>query len=104
VVCTLVRARRLRRTRWASKDLLKRALKQPRELRPKKTKNITTSALGETVGQIHMERQDYGELQTRKVKALSAKKGIPLAKKPFADAPSQGGDGDGEGGVESEDM
>ena len=46
---------------------MKRALKQPRELKPTKKKNVSTTALGDTVGQIHMERQDYSKLQTRKV-------------------------------------
>mmetsp|Transcript_45570 Transcript_45570/g.102903 ORF Transcript_45570/g.102903 Transcript_45570/m.102903 type:complete len:346 (-) Transcript_45570:142-1179(-) len=70
---------RLRRTRWASSDLMKRALKQPRELKPTKKKNVSTTALGDTVGQIHMERQDYSKLQTRKVKALHAHKALPMA-------------------------
>mmetsp|Transcript_9816 Transcript_9816/g.12883 ORF Transcript_9816/g.12883 Transcript_9816/m.12883 type:complete len:263 (+) Transcript_9816:302-1090(+) len=68
----------IRRTRWASKDLMKQALKQPKELKVKKVKNISTSALGETLGQIHMERQNYGEMQTRKTKALHAHKATPI--------------------------
>lgn len=70
----------VRRTRWASRDLMKQALRQPREVKPKKVKNVTTSGLGETLGQIHMERQDYTQLQTRKIKALNPNKAIPLAK------------------------
>jgi hypothetical protein len=72
----------VRRTRWASKDLMKQALKQPRELKAKKVKNISTSALGETLGQIHMDRQNYGELQTRKTKALHAHKATAILSQP----------------------
>jgi len=72
---------RMRRSRWASKDLMKQALKQARVAQPKKVKNVKTSALGETLGQLHMQRQDYGKLQTRKVKGLHAQKaaavGVP---------------------------
>ena len=33
-------------------------------------KNITTDVMASKVGQIHMERQDLGKLQTRKLKAF----------------------------------
>lgn len=83
---------RVRRTRWAAKELMKHALKQPREVKAKKIKNVTTTALGDKVGQLHMQRQDYSALQTRKVKALFAHKALPLAK------PGPGGAGDDEEG------
>lgn len=60
----------LRRKRFAAPDLLKRASKVPRTLQPKKVKNITTDVMASKVGQIHMERQDLGKLQTRKLKAF----------------------------------
>ena len=66
----------MRRTRWAAKDLLKRALKQPTELRAKKVKNVRTTAMGDTVGQLHMQRQDWSTMQTRKVRALHAHKAV----------------------------
>ena len=37
-------------------------------------KNIERDALGSKLGRIHMERQDYDRLQTRKLKALKAVK------------------------------
>ena len=60
----------LRRTILASDDLYKRATAQPGQLKKKKVKNINKDQLGSTFGRIHMERQDYGKLQTRKLKGL----------------------------------
>ena len=92
---------KLRRCRWASKDLWKTSIKQPRETRPKKVKNISTSALGETLGQVHMTRQDYSDMQTRKVKALHAHKAVPIKRtletSEDADVGAGGPEGD-EGG------
>jgi ribosome production factor 2 len=85
---------RVRRTRWAAKELMKQALKQPREVKAKKVKNVTTTALGDKVGQLHMQRQDYSALQTRKVKALFAHKATPLAKA----GPDAGEDGNSSAG------
>lgn len=65
---------KLGRTRFAPDELMKQALKVPKELAPKKTKNIETNALGETVGRIHMQKQDFDSLQSRKVKALKKRK------------------------------
>jgi ribosome production factor 2 len=62
------------RTRFASDQLMKLALKMPKELDPKKIKNISTNALGETTGRIHMQKQDFDSLQSRKVKALKKRK------------------------------
>jgi len=62
------------RTRFASDQLMKQALKVPKELAPKKVKNIGTTVLGETVGRIHMQKQDFDTLQSRKVKALKKRK------------------------------
>ncbi|XP_015782649.1 ribosome production factor 2 homolog [Tetranychus urticae] len=60
----------LRRSKLASDDLLKKSLKKPAEVRIKKVKNIKKSKLGTTFGRIHMTRQDYSGLQTRKMKGL----------------------------------
>mmetsp|Transcript_35195 Transcript_35195/g.47553 ORF Transcript_35195/g.47553 Transcript_35195/m.47553 type:complete len:337 (-) Transcript_35195:72-1082(-) len=65
---------KIRRCHWASIDLWKASCKRPRELKPKKVKNISTTSLGDKVGKIHIQRQDISELQTRKVKALRASK------------------------------
>merc|ERR1739848_488457 len=63
----------LRRTRLASDDVMKEALKQPKTLKPKKIKNISHDNLGEKAGRIHMQKQDLGKLQTRKMKGLKRK-------------------------------
>lgn len=60
----------LRRHKLASDGLFKLACKQPKQLKVKKVKNIKRNPLGSTMGRIHMERQDYKRLQTRKMKGL----------------------------------
>lgn len=43
-------------------------------LKVKKVKNVTHDELGETVGRIHMERQDFDKLTLRKTKATKGAK------------------------------
>ena len=59
-----------RRVKLASDDLWKSAIKKPKTLKPKKTKNISHNAFGSKLANIHMQRQDYSKLQTRKMKGL----------------------------------
>ncbi|XP_043918667.1 ribosome production factor 2 homolog [Protopterus annectens] len=65
----------LRRTHLASDDLYKRALKQPKALKPKKKKNISKDTFGTTYGRIHMQKQDLSKLKTRKMKGLKRRRG-----------------------------
>ena len=60
----------IRRTRWASESLKKESLRVPKVTKPKKVKNISYNEMGDKTGRIHMQKQDLGKLQTRKVKAL----------------------------------
>lgn len=60
----------IRRTKLASDDFYKKTLKQPTAIKQKKVKNVTTNDLGTKMGRIHMEKQDFGQLQTRKMKGL----------------------------------
>ncbi|CAN7944070.1 unnamed protein product, partial [Ixodes pacificus] len=60
----------MRRTKIASDDLFKTARRQPKQTKVTKKKNVEKTALGSTLGRIHMERQDFGQLQTRKLKGL----------------------------------
>jgi len=72
----------LRRTQFAPPDLMKEALKVPKEIKvllfgmrtnngqPKKVKNIESDILGDKVGRVHMKPQDLDKLQTRKMKGL----------------------------------
>lgn len=39
-------------------------------LQPKKVKNVSHDAFGSKLGQVHMKRQDFSKLQTRKLKGL----------------------------------
>ena len=60
----------VRRTKLASEDFYKKTLKQPDAIKQKKVKNVTTNELGTKLGRIHMEKQDFNQLQTRKIKGL----------------------------------
>jgi ribosome production factor 2 len=60
----------IRRTQFASPDLWKASLKQPQALKKKKVKNHTTNLFGETIGRLHIEKQDVDKMGGRKSKAL----------------------------------
>ena len=71
----------LRRTQEANEDVWKMATKRPKVAKSdvekglgKKKKNIGTDEMGDKVGRIHLEKQDLGKLQGRKVRALKASK------------------------------
>jgi len=64
----------LRRTNLAEESLYKEALKQPKALKVKIKKNIDRDVFGTKTGRIHMQRQDFDSLQTRKIKGLKRKK------------------------------
>lgn len=63
----------VRRVRFASKDLFKKACFQKYSKKPNKVKNIEKSTLGDTFGRIHMDRQDYSKLNIRRLKGLDPK-------------------------------
>ena len=56
----------LQRVRHASAALEKTAMRQPAQNKPKKVKNVSHDAFGETIGRLHMERQDYDKLELKK--------------------------------------
>ena len=60
----------IRRTQFAAPDLWKAALKQPQSLKKKKVKNHSTNVFGETIGRLHLEKQDVDKMGGRKSKAL----------------------------------
>jgi ribosome production factor 2 len=60
----------IRRTQFASPDLWKAALKQPHALKKKKLKNHSTNIFGETIGRLHLSKQDVDKMGGRKSKAL----------------------------------
>jgi ribosome production factor 2 len=61
---------KVRRTQFASPDLWKLAMKQPAGVKAKKKKNQTTNIFGETIGRLHLERQDIDNRSGKKAKAL----------------------------------
>ncbi|GAB1607877.1 ribosome production factor 2 homolog [Argonauta hians] len=70
----------VRRTKLAADDLYKRACRLPRAAKIQKKKNIAHDVFRNKTGRVHMERQDYSKLQTRKVKAYKARKIIEKKK------------------------
>jgi len=64
----------LRRTHLAEESLYKEALKQPKVLKVKVKKNVDRDVFGTKTGRIHMQRQDFDNFQTRKMKGLKRKK------------------------------
>ncbi len=60
----------IRRTQFAAPDLWKASIKQPQAIKKKKVKNHTTNIFGETIGRLHLEKQDVDKMGGRKVKAL----------------------------------
>lgn len=60
----------VRRTRFAAPDVWKQAMKQPKQNKAKKVKNHKTNIFGETIGRLHLEKQDIDKLGGKKSKAL----------------------------------
>lgn len=63
----------LRRVHLASDDLFKKSMKQPKEAKIRKVKNVSRDVFGTKHGRIHMQKQDLTTLQIRKMKALKRK-------------------------------
>ncbi|KAI9686305.1 MAG: rRNA-binding ribosome biosynthesis protein rpf2 [Bogoriella megaspora] len=61
---------RVGRIRQPDESILKEALKKPKQLEPKQKKNIETDLVGDKIGRIHMSKQDFSALQSRKMKGL----------------------------------
>ncbi|KAF2498974.1 Brix-domain-containing protein [Lophium mytilinum] len=58
------------REQVAEEAVMKTALKKPKGLEPRTKKNITTDVVGDKMGKIHLGKQDFANLQTRKMKGL----------------------------------
>lgn len=61
---------RVGRLQHADENMMKEALKRPKQLEPKTKKNIDMDMMGDKVGKIHVGKQDLKSLQTRKMKGL----------------------------------
>jgi ribosome production factor 2 len=64
----------MRRFRWADEDMMKAALRVPDQLREKRQKNITKNALQQTFGTVHMQKQDFKSIATKKTRAMPRKR------------------------------
>lgn len=60
----------IRRSQFATADVWKLAIKQPAAIKAKKVKNRTTNIFGETIGRLHLEKQEIDKMGGRKSKAL----------------------------------
>ena len=60
----------LRRSQFAPPDIWKMAMKQPVSQKSKKVKNQSTNLFGETIGRLHLEKQDIEKMGGKKSKAL----------------------------------
>lgn len=54
-------------------DMVKEAMKRPKQLDIKLKKNVELDSMGDKFGRIHMGKQDLQNMQTRKMKGLKSK-------------------------------
>eukprot|EP01091_Cochliopodium_minus_P015223 TRINITY_DN5350_c0_g1_i1.p1 TRINITY_DN5350_c0_g1~~TRINITY_DN5350_c0_g1_i1.p1 ORF type:complete len:311 (-),score=102.29 TRINITY_DN5350_c0_g1_i1:25-957(-) len=59
---------KIRRTKFASEDLLKETIKLPPTITPKPIKNIEKNTFGETIGRIHVQKEDISQIGLKKPK------------------------------------
>lgn len=78
----------LGREQFPDPDMMKEALKKPKGAEPKTKKNIDMDVMGDKMGKIHMPKQNFGELQSRKMK------GLKRGRTPDADVEMADGDAD----------
>lgn len=60
----------LRRNHFATPDIWKDSLRQPRQLVKKKVKNKSTNLFGETIGRLHLDRQDVDSYSGKRTKVI----------------------------------
>ncbi|KAF1949482.1 Brix-domain-containing protein [Byssothecium circinans] len=78
----------LGREQFADPDVMKAALKKPKGVEPKTKKNIDMDIMGDKVGKVHMPKQDFKTMQTRKMK------GLKRGRTPPQDPDNEGADED----------
>lgn len=61
---------RVGRIQAADEQIMREALKKPKQLEPRTKKNIGMDSMGDKIGKIHVGKQDLSTLQTRKMKGL----------------------------------
>lgn len=65
---------RLGRHREPDAAMLKEAMRKGKTNEPRTKKNISTDAMGDKIGRVHLAKQDLSQLQTRKMKGLKSQK------------------------------
>ena len=73
----------IRRTKFATADLMKEAHAVPPQLKPKAHKNKKTNLFGDDLGTVHMEKQNLSTMDLARMKAFKRKKN-PNSKEPAA--------------------
>lgn len=66
---------RIGRMREPEEAMMKEALKRPKNSEEKTRKNISMDIMGDKMGRIHVGKQDWANLQTRKMRALKRSRG-----------------------------
>lgn len=61
------------RVHTPSPEMVKEAMKRPKQLEAKSKKNVERDEMGDHYGRIHLGKQDLSKLQTRKLKGLKSK-------------------------------
>ncbi|OLL26488.1 Ribosome production factor 2 [Neolecta irregularis DAH-3] len=61
------------RVQEAAEDILKEAMRRPKQLEMKKKKNVDVDSIGDKIARVHTGKQDLSKLQTRKMKGLKRK-------------------------------
>jgi ribosome production factor 2 len=64
----------------AVEDVQKQAREQPKDVNPRKRKNVSKGLVGAKLGRIHMQRQNLAEMALRKLKKRDMKNKISSAK------------------------
>ena len=67
----------LGREQFAEEAMWKDAMKKPKGTEPRTKKNIETDIMGDKVAKIHVGKQDFSALQTRKMKGLKRDRSVP---------------------------
>lgn len=73
---------KIRRVKPASEELMNQSLKVPKAATKQQAKNISTNAMGDRMGRVHLQRQDLSKLALTRMKGLrkpKKKKDAPQA-------------------------
>jgi len=75
----------IRRHQFGEESLRKESLRKPKELNPKKKKNISTTIMRDTVANIHLPRQNIEQIEKNAVKPKALKRPTKKRKREDVD-------------------